>query len=95
MTFVNDDILLSKYSNINALNSFYNENFVYILLFFAVFLILGTIRIIQIELEYSKLLKQKNFGVRSRLEMFLSSKLIVYAIIFMIIMILSHFIVAV
>lgn len=95
MTFVNDEILSSKYSNINTLNTFYNENFVYILLFFSVFLILGSIRIIQIELEYSKLLKQKNFGVRSRVEMFLSSKLVVYAIIFVIITILSHFIVAV
>lgn len=95
MTFANDNILSDKYSNVTTLNTFYNENFVYILLFFAIFLILGSIRIIQIESEYSKLLKQKNFGVRSRVEMFLTSKITIYFVIFVLIVILSKVIVAV
>ncbi len=92
MTFLNDNILRDKSSNITTLNNFYSENYVYVILFFGIFLSLSIYKIVQIENEYFKLLKEKNFNLCSRIKIFLSSKIIIYALLTILIISLSHFI---
>ena len=68
-------------SKVNALITFYKTNYFYILSFFAFFIILAIIKLTQIELEYYKLLKEKNYKSRTNILIFLCSKIIVYLII--------------
>lgn len=92
MTFLNDNILKDRSSNISTLNDFYKENYIYGILFFGIFLSLCIYKIIQIEYEYFKLLKEKNFNLCSRINIFLSSKILIYALLTILIIILSNFI---
>ena len=81
LSFLNDEILTNKMSKVNALITFYKTNYFYILSFFAFFIILAIIKLTQIELEYYKLLKEKNYKSRTNILIFLCSKIIVYLII--------------
>lgn len=92
MTFLNDNILRDRFSNISTLNDFYKENYIYGILFLGIFLSLCIYKILQIEVEYFKLLKEKNFNLCPRVNIFLSSKILIYALLTILIIIVSHFI---
>lgn len=92
LTFVNDLILTTKMSKIDSLVTFYQANYFYILSFFIFFIIIAFIKVAQIENEYYKLLKSKNFSQGTNILLFLCSKIIVYFIIFMICLVINNII---
>ncbi len=91
LTFLNDMILSTKSTKVNALITFYKTNYLYILSFFIFFIVLALIKVIQIEIEYIKLLKEKNFTTIGNTFLFLSSKIIVYLIISIICFLIYNF----
>ncbi len=91
LTFLNDEILTNKMSKVNAVVTFYKTNYFYILSFFVLFIILAFGKIAQIEFEYYKLLKEKNYKSRTNILIFLCSKIIVYLIISLICITIYNF----
>lgn len=92
LTFENDLILTTKMSKIDSLVTFYQSNYFYILSFFIFFIIIAFIKVAQIEAEYYKLLKSKNFSPGTNILLFLCSKIIVYFVLCMVCIVINNFI---
>ncbi len=81
LTFMNDSILVTKNAKVSSIIYIYNSNYQYMILFLAIFFVLSLYKIIQIEYEYFRLLKSKNYSYNTNIGLTISIKFIVYLII--------------
>ncbi len=81
LTFMNDSILVTKNAKVSSIIDIYNSNYQYMILFLAIFFVLSLYKIIQIEYEYFRLLKSKNYSYNTNIGLTISIKFIVYLII--------------
>lgn len=81
LTFMNDSILAAKNAKVSSIVDIYNSNYHYMILFLAIFFVLSLYKIVQIEYEYIRLLRSKNYSYPTNIGLTISTKLIIYLII--------------